>query len=329
MTELVPINSGLTPWTYDVERLVERWREGRSPQTLRAYTSDLQNFAAWMMATNVGSAIDALLRMGQGEANETVRAYRSSLVDKGIAPATINRRLSALRSLVSLGKEFGYVTFDLATKNVRSQAYRDTRGPERDMMMELLQYAKAQPHRAKAARDVAVFLLLGYGRALRRGEVVNLDLEHFDARGSRVSVLRKGKRERQSLSLDPLVTRKMKAWIALRGNDPGPLFLQVGRGGRVLYGRRLSGDGIHSRRWAKSSARLSARMGYGMRRSLLRSTRPMAMYAPPESSRGMPRSRYSCAMTTTARILAAMSPAKWFAALQSYLKMTRGERAAP
>jgi integrase/recombinase XerC len=245
MTELVPINSGLTPWTYDVERLVERWREGRSPQTLRAYTSDLQNFAAWMMATNVGSAIDALLRMGQGEANETVRAYRSSLVDKGIAPATINRRLSALRSLVSLGKEFGYVTFDLATKNVRSQAYRDTRGPERDMMMELLQYAKAQPHRAKAARDVAVFLLLGYGRALRRGEVVNLDLEHFDARGSRVSVLRKGKRERQSLSLDPLVTRKMKAWIALRGNDPGPLFLQVGRGGRVLYGRRLSGDGIH------------------------------------------------------------------------------------
>jgi integrase/recombinase XerC len=245
MTELVPLKSGLTPWPYDVERLIERWREGRSPQTLRAYTSDLQNFAAWMMATTAGSAIDALLRMGQGEANETVRAYRSGLVDKGIAPATINRRLSALRSLVALAKEFGYVTFDLSTKNVRSQAYRDTRGPERDIMVELLQYAKAQPHRAKAARDVAVFLLLGYGRALRRGEVVGIDLEHFDVRGSRLSVLRKAKRERQWLSLDPLVTRKLKAWIALRGSEPGPLFLQVGRGGRVLAGRRLSGDGVH------------------------------------------------------------------------------------
>jgi hypothetical protein len=88
MTELVPINSGLTPWTYDVERLVERWREGRSPQTLRAYTSDLQNFAAWMMVTTAGSAIHALLRMGQGEANELVRAYRSAMVDQGVAPAT-------------------------------------------------------------------------------------------------------------------------------------------------------------------------------------------------------------------------------------------------
>ena len=63
-----------------------------------------------------------------------------------MAPATINRRLSALRSLVALGKEFGYVTFDLATKNVRAEAYRDTRGPEPDIMVLLLEYAKAQPH---------------------------------------------------------------------------------------------------------------------------------------------------------------------------------------
>lgn len=60
------------------------------------------------------------------------------MIDRGVAPATINRRLSALRSLVSLGKDFGYV-FDLTTKNVPSQAYRDTRG--------------------QAARDTALFLL--------------------------------------------------------------------------------------------------------------------------------------------------------------------------
>jgi integrase/recombinase XerC len=92
---------------------------------------------------------------------------------------------------------------------------------------------------------VAIFLLLGYGRALRRGEVVELDFEHFDPRGSRLSVLRKGKRERNWLSLDPLVTDRIRAWVALRGKAPGPLFFQVGKGGRVLSGRRLSGDGIH------------------------------------------------------------------------------------
>ncbi len=158
---------------------------------------------------------------------------------------TINRKLSALRSLVALGKELGFVTFDLATRNVRAEAYRDTRGPEPDAMAALIQEALAHPHKAKSARDVAIFLLLCYGRALRRGEVVELDLEHFDARGSRVSVLRKGKRERKWLSLDPLVTGKLRAWVALRGKEPGPLFLQLGKGGRVLSGRRLSGDGVH------------------------------------------------------------------------------------
>jgi integrase/recombinase XerC len=230
---------------FDAERLIERWKEGRSPQTLRAYANDLQSFTAWMKASSVGAAIAALLNMGQGGANELVRSYRSGLIDQGVAPATINRRLSALRSLVALGKEFGYVTFDLATKNVRSEAYRDTRGPEPDIMVVLLEYAKAQPHRAKAARDVAIFLLLGYGRALRRGEVVELDVLHFDPRGSRLSVLRKGTRERKWLSLDPLVTRRLQTWIALRGKEPGPLFLQVSKGGHVLAGRRLSGDGIH------------------------------------------------------------------------------------
>ena len=31
----------------------------------------------------------------------------------------------------------------------------------------------------------------------------------------------------------------------MRGKEPGPLFLQLGKGGRVLAGRRLSGDGVH------------------------------------------------------------------------------------
>ena len=151
MTALVPLGGiPAARRPLDAEGLIERWKEGRSPQTLRAYANDLQTFATWMKAPSVGAAINALLSMDQGEANELVRSYRSGLIDQGLAPATINRRLSALRSLVALGKEFGYVTFDLATKNVRAEAYRDTRGPEPDVMVLLLEYAKAQPpHRPR------------------------------------------------------------------------------------------------------------------------------------------------------------------------------------
>src|SRR5262245_20825322 len=127
MNELLPYRRA-SPFaqarTLDAETLIERWKEGRSPQTLRAYATDLKVFAAWIEAAYSGAAVEALRGMGPGEANETVRAYRSAMVDKGVAPATINRRLSALRSLVGLGKEFGYVTFDLAIRNVPSEAYR-------------------------------------------------------------------------------------------------------------------------------------------------------------------------------------------------------------
>ena len=252
VTALVPSNHGqVVSRLFDADRLIERWSEGRSKQTLRAYSNDLRHFSDWLggflgtLTLSTAQAVTTLLTKPQGEANEIVRAYRSAMVERGLSPSTINRKLSALRSLVALGKELGFVTFDLATRNVRAEAYRDTRGPEPDAMAALIQEALAHPHKAKAARDVAIFLLLGYGRALRRGEVVELDLEHFDARGSRVSVLRKGKRERKWLSLDPLVTGKLRAWVALRGKEPGPLFLQLGKGGRVLAGRRLSGDGVH------------------------------------------------------------------------------------
>ncbi|MFZ0853576.1 MAG: hypothetical protein WAO08_30820 [Hyphomicrobiaceae bacterium] len=44
-TELVPLKPGLMPWPSDVQRLIQRWQEGRSPHTVRAYGRDLAHFA--------------------------------------------------------------------------------------------------------------------------------------------------------------------------------------------------------------------------------------------------------------------------------------------
>ncbi|MFZ0853579.1 MAG: hypothetical protein WAO08_30835 [Hyphomicrobiaceae bacterium] len=57
MTELVSLN-GLTPWTSDVQRLIQRRQEGRSPHTVRAYGRDLAHVACW--SDEVQGAIDAL-----------------------------------------------------------------------------------------------------------------------------------------------------------------------------------------------------------------------------------------------------------------------------
>src|SRR5262245_4055337 len=101
MTQLVPL-TGILPWAYDVDRLIERWQEGRSPHTVCAYGRDLAHFARWSKAVTPGEAITRLLAGTMGEANECMHAYRGAMLDAGLAPATVNRRLSALRSIVQL-----------------------------------------------------------------------------------------------------------------------------------------------------------------------------------------------------------------------------------
>jgi len=114
-----------------------------------------------------------------------VAAYRFAMIDQGIAPATTNRRLSALGSLVSLAAEPSLCTFDPSTKNVRSKACRDTPSPGLDIMVALQNMPRHRNTLPKAARDVASFLLVSKRRAVRRSELVQLDLQDFDAAGAR------------------------------------------------------------------------------------------------------------------------------------------------
>ena len=198
MTVLVPFKGGLTPWPYDVERLIERWQEGRSPHTVRAYGRDLAHFARWSEAAAPGEAITRLLTGSMGEANERLHAYRGAMLDAGLAPATVNRRLSALRSIVQLGRTFGLVTWSLEIDGVKTRAYRDTAGPGLEGVTAVKRQAAKHRSPAKAARDVAIVRVL-FDLALRRGEVAALDLNDLDVRAGRLWIKGKGRRERKRL----------------------------------------------------------------------------------------------------------------------------------
>jgi integrase/recombinase XerC len=143
MTELVPFKPGLTPRSYDVERLIERWQEGRSPHTVRAYGRDVAHFARWSEAAAPGEAITRLLTGSMGEANERLHAYRGAMLEASLAPATVNRRLSALRSIVQLGRTFGLVTRSFEIDGVKTKAYRDTAGPGPEGVTAVMRQARA------------------------------------------------------------------------------------------------------------------------------------------------------------------------------------------
>lgn len=245
--ELVPFKPReITAQALDPERLLERWTEGRSPQTVRAYTSDLRQFATWAGRPSTGAALNWILAASHGEANEIAHQYRSSMLDGGLAPATVNRRLAALRSIVELGQRFGMIPWSLNVDGVKTEAFRDTAGPGQSAVSAMKAAAERNDRGyklpAKSARDVALIRLF-YDLGLRRSEIANLQLSDLDLRAGKVSVLRKGKRETKLRTLPPRTIDALKVWLKHRGQKPGPLFLNFHRARATSNG--LSANGIY------------------------------------------------------------------------------------
>src|SRR3954453_14446022 len=104
-TALVPVPRAPPPDLLGpAARLAAAFFAGRSPHTLRAYRRDLEDFARFAGGASAEAAGRLLLAGGQGPANEGALRYRASLLECGLAPATVNRRLAALRSLVKLAR---------------------------------------------------------------------------------------------------------------------------------------------------------------------------------------------------------------------------------
>jgi integrase/recombinase XerC len=216
---------------------------GRPERTREAYRRDLVVFADRLGTVDVAQAIVALLMHGPGPANALVIAYRAHLVESGLAPASVNRRLATLRSLVAMARTVGLVSWQLDVGNVRSHAYRETRGPGDVGVRLLLEVATGQLDWRKSTRDVALVRLL-HDVALRRGEVSRLDVADLDLERQRIALVGKGQNEHSMVSLPAATCEAIVAWLDARGSEPGPLFLSLDCAGRRRQDGRLSGSGI-------------------------------------------------------------------------------------
>lgn len=223
--------------------LIRAFLSGRNERTLRAYRQDLEDFRLFTGAATSADAVHLLLDRGLGGANALALGYKNSLIERGLQAATINRRLAALRSLVKLARTLGIVSWPLEVSNVRAQAYRDTRGPDRDGVRLLLDAAETA-RAPRGLRDRAALRLL-YDLGLRRGEVVALNVDDVDLTRGTVAVTSKGSTQKILLTLPAPTQAALAEWLAARapGGGDGPLFtnfdpLQKGEGrltGHSLY----------------------------------------------------------------------------------------------
>jgi integrase/recombinase XerC len=145
-----------------------------------------------------------------------------------------------LRSLVKLANTHGLVTWTLPVESVPVPPYDDTRGPDRDGFLTLLEAASAQPG-PKGLRDVALLRLL-HDLGLRRSEAVRLDIDDVDLQRNWIFVSGNGRAPRELVSLPEPTRAALATWLEARGSEPGPLFINFDRAGK---GHHLTGAAVY------------------------------------------------------------------------------------
>ena len=125
---------------------------------------------------------------------------------------------------------------------VKVEPYRDTRGPGTTVMRQLLAATTADA--TPTGRRNHALLRLLHDLALRRASVASLDLEHWEQQSRCLWVLTKRRLQRRKKDLPEQTQQALEAWVKVRGNTPGPLFLRIRANGHVTPDR-LEGDGIY------------------------------------------------------------------------------------
>lgn len=183
------------------------------------------------------------LRLEQHHAVALVLKYKAHLVNKQLSEATVNRRLSAIKSLTWMGRKLGMCNYTLEdVKGEKVESYRDTTGIAPACFAKVLGLVDRDTLKGK--RDYAMLRLL-WDNALRRSEVCNLNVGDFDAQMGTLSILGKGKgTQKVAVDLSRKTVEAIVDWLITshRTNfTKKPLFMVLAYNGN---GKRLSGEAI-------------------------------------------------------------------------------------
>jgi integrase/recombinase XerC len=204
-----------------------RLEKQQSPHTLRSYRSDLEQFQCYLAETTGSRTANEML---QAVDARVVRAWLMHLHGLGLEPASIARKLAALRS---------WLRFLVRRGDLSRNPAADVRGPR--LTRKLAGFLPADESQAlldggpAPERDRALLELL-YASGLRVSELAGLDLDDVDLAQRTVRVLGKGAKER-FVPFGAPAAAALDGYLEGRGHGAGPLFL--GRRGRRLGVRSI------------------------------------------------------------------------------------------
>jgi integrase/recombinase XerC len=231
--ELVPIPREALPVRHAV-RAIDMYAallaDAPTENTRQARAHDIETFRRFLGADSPETACALFLAAGRGGANAFGLAFRNHERERGLAPSTINRKNATLRRLAKLAARLDVITFAVEIDDLKDGHVPDRRGPGVDGWRALWAAAVAAGDNPVARRDRAMLLLM-HGQALRKGEVIGLDLADVDLARPGVWIKGKGRGGRkETVTVNESTAAALAEWIDARGEGPGPLFLAKRKG---------------------------------------------------------------------------------------------------
>jgi len=157
-------------------------------------------------------------------------------------PASVNKILAAVRGVLKAAWQLGQMTAEdyhkaASVKSVKNDTLPAGRELTSGEIFALMSACEQDTTNA-GARDAAIIALM-YSCGLRREEVVTLDLADYDAESGRLVVRGKGNKERTAWLING-AARALSDWLAVRGNEPGALFVAVNKSGRIVNYKHMT-----------------------------------------------------------------------------------------
>jgi len=206
-----------------ITRFLARLRESASPHTLRAYTQNLETFAAFCDAEGVRAPKELTHRF--------LRGFLVELNGRGLAKSSVARYVAAVRAFTRHLVRENVIANDPA-RALRTPAHR------RPLPLHLGEDDVGRLiDAAKTPRDRAILETL-YGGGLRVSELVGLDRADLDLGRGIARVRGKGRKERLA-PLGGAASRALADYLGGRPSDADPRPVFVNRKGSRLTVRSV------------------------------------------------------------------------------------------
>jgi integrase/recombinase XerD len=215
LTARLDLTATLPGWLADLQERVNA--QEISTDTAAGYRRGATKFLQW-------------LEQREPTAN-AIRTWKADLL-KTNKPAAVNAWLAGVRSFFTWLAEAGQIPFN-PTQSIKGATRKGTKKrharqalTNNEVKRLLDQPAKTTP---EGARDYAMLALMLY-TAARGIELHRADLEDLTTQGGKLALLVQGKGHTEKDEVLVLIGNAesaMRDWLAIRGNEPGALFVSM------------------------------------------------------------------------------------------------------